>query len=109
MKKIEAIVCPTKFEAVRAGLKAAGIVGRLIITSVCGLQRSSAVSVASPESDTDLVRRIKIEVIVSDQLARKAVNAVFDYMCSGKDDHAVGQITVLDIETTLPIGSDAAI
>ena len=109
MKKIEAIVCPAKFEAVRDGLKAAGIVGRLIITPVCGLQRSSAVSVASPESDTDLIRSIKIEVIVSDQLARKAVNAVFDYMCSGKDDHAVGQITVLDIETTLPIGSDAAL
>jgi hypothetical protein len=67
------------------------------------------VSVASPESDTDLVRSIKIEVIVSDQLARKAVSAVFDHMCSGKDDHAVGQITVLDIETTLPIGSDTAI
>jgi len=109
MKKIEAIVSPTKFEAVRDGLKAAGIVGRLVITPVCGLQRCSGVSDASPELDTDLVRSIKIEVIVSDQLARKAVSAVFDYMCSGKDDHAVGQITVLDIETTLPIGSDTAI
>jgi nitrogen regulatory protein P-II 1 len=107
MKKIEAIVSPTKFDAVREGLKAAGIVGRLVVTPVCGLQRSSTVSASGLESDNDLVRSIKIEVIVSDKLARKAVNTVFDYMCSEKEEHAVGQITVLDIETTLPIGSDS--
>jgi hypothetical protein len=33
MKKIEAIVSPTKFEAAREGLKAAGIVGRLVVYS----------------------------------------------------------------------------
>jgi nitrogen regulatory protein PII len=103
MKKIEAIVSSTKFEAVRDGLKAAGIVGRLVVTPVCGFQRHSTLSAPALESD---VRSIKIELIVSDQLTRKAVNTVFDYMCSEKDEHAVGQITVLDIETTLPIGSD---
>ena len=107
MKKIEAIVSPTKIEAVRDGLKAAGIVGRLLITPVCGLQRRASLSAPALESDDDLVRSIKIEVIVSDKLARKAVNTVFDYMCSEKEEHAVGQITVLDIETTLPIGSDS--
>jgi nitrogen regulatory protein P-II 1 len=107
MKKIEAIVSPTKFEAVREGLKAAGIVGRLVVTPVCGFQRSSTLSAPGPESDNDLVRSIKVEVIVSDQLARKAVNTVFDYMCSEKEEHAIGQITILDIETTLPIGTDS--
>jgi nitrogen regulatory protein PII len=106
MKKIEAIISPTKFEAVREGLNAAGIVGRLIVTTVCGLQRPSTLSAPGPESNKNLVRSIKVEVIVSDQLARKAVNAIFDYMCSEKEDHAVGQITVLDIETTLPIGAE---
>jgi nitrogen regulatory protein PII len=107
MKKIEAIVSPTKFEAVRDGLEAAGIVGRLVVTPVWGLQRRASLSAPALESDDDLVRSIKIEVIVSDKLARKAVNTVFDYMCSEKEEHAVGQITVLDIETTLPIGSDS--
>jgi nitrogen regulatory protein PII len=106
MKKIEAIISPTKFEAVREGLRAAGIVGRLVVTSVCGLQRPSILSTPDPASNSDLVRSIKVEVIVSDQVARKAVNAIFDYMCSEKEDHAVDQITVLDIETTLPIGAD---
>jgi nitrogen regulatory protein PII len=107
MKKIEAIVSPAKYEVVREGLKAAGIVGRLVVTPVCGLQRSSNPSVPGQMADNDLVRSIKVEVIVSDQLARKAVNTVFDYMCSEKEEHAVGQITVLDIETTLPIGADS--
>jgi nitrogen regulatory protein PII len=107
MKKIEAIVSPTKFEAVREGLRAAGIVGRLIVTPVCGLHRPSILSnPGCPESNNDLVRSIKVEVIVSDKLALKAVNAIFDYMCSEKEDHAVGQITVSDIETTLPIGAE---
>ena len=107
MKKIEAIVSPAKFEVVREGLKAAGIVGRLVVTPVCGLQRSFALSKPVLEGDDDLVRSIKIEVIVSDQLARKAVNTVFDCMCSDREEHTVGQITVLDIETTLPIGTDS--
>ncbi|MGA8655999.1 MAG: P-II family nitrogen regulator [Chthoniobacterales bacterium] len=106
MKKIEAIVSPTKFEAVREGLRAAGIVGDLVVTSVCGLQRPSIWSAPGRDSNKDLVRSIKVEVIVSDKLARKAVNAIFDYMCSEKEDHAGGQITVLDIETTLPIGAE---
>jgi nitrogen regulatory protein PII len=106
MKKIEAIVCPTEFEVVRNGLKAAWIAGRLVVTPVRCFQRRSTLSATALESDDDLVRGIKIEVIVSDQLARKAANTLFDCMCSGKDEHAVGQITVLDIETTLPIGSD---
>ena len=107
MKKIEAVVSPAKFEVVREGLKAAGIVGRLVVTPVCGLQRSSHLSAPDLQTDNDLVRSIKVEVIVSDQLARKAVSTVFDYMCSEKEEHSVGQITVLDIETTLPIGTDS--
>ena len=107
MKKIEAIVSPAKFEAVREGLKAAGIVGRLVVTPVCGFQRSCSPSAPVLKPDDDLVRRIKIEVIVSDQLARRAVNTVFDYMPSDKEEYAVGQITVFDIETTMPIGTDS--
>ena len=44
MKKIEAIIAPTEFEAVREGLRAAGILARLVITPACGLQCSSAFS-----------------------------------------------------------------
>ena len=38
MKKIEAIISPTKLEAVREGLRTTGIVGRLVITPVRCLQ-----------------------------------------------------------------------
>jgi hypothetical protein len=44
MKKIEAIIAPTEFEAVREGLRAAGILARLVITPACGLQCFSAFS-----------------------------------------------------------------
>ena len=59
------------------------------------------------DSANELVQSIKVEVIVSDQLARKAVNAIFNYMCLEQEGRAVGQITVSDIETTLPIGADS--
>jgi nitrogen regulatory protein PII len=54
----------------------------------------------------DLIPTLKIGVIVSDSMAPKAVNAIFDYTYSAKNGPAVGQITVLDIETTLPIGTE---
>jgi nitrogen regulatory protein PII len=106
MKKIEAIIAPTEFEAVREGLRAAGILAGLVITPACGLQRSFALSSPGAALNRDLIRTLKIEVIVSDRMARKAVNAIFDYMCSAKNGPAVGQITVLEIETTLPIGTE---
>jgi hypothetical protein len=40
MKKIEAIIAPTEFEAVREGLRAAGILARPVITPAWGLQYS---------------------------------------------------------------------
>jgi hypothetical protein len=76
-------------------------------TPVCGLHRSSALSALGLESENDFVRDIKIEVIIPDRLARKAVNAVFDYVCSEKEGQPVRPITVLDIDTTVPIGSDS--
>jgi nitrogen regulatory protein PII len=106
MKKIAAIIAPTEFEAVRDGLRAAGILADLAITPACGLQRSSTFSPLGAALNRDLIRTLKIEVIVSDRMARKAVNAIFDYICSGKNGPAVGQITVLEIETTLPIGTE---
>jgi nitrogen regulatory protein PII len=104
MKRIEAIISPTALEAVREGLKAAGIVGRMIVTPVCGLQRTSAPSTPSPMLNRDLVRSLKVEIIASDHLTCKAINAIFDYTCSQKKGLAVGQITVLPVETTLQIG-----
>src|SRR6266404_290906 len=103
MKKIAAIIAPTEFEAVRDGLRTAGILADLVITPACGKQRSSTFSSLGAALNRDLIRTLKIEVIVSDRMARKAVNAIFDYICSGKNGPAVGQITVLEIETTLPI------
>src|ERR1700739_2661040 len=101
MKRIEAIISPAALEAVREGLKVAGIVGRMIVTPVCGLQRTSAPSTPSPMLNRDLVRSLKVEIIVSDHLTCKAINAIFDYTCSQKKGLAVGQITVLPVETTL--------
>jgi nitrogen regulatory protein PII len=104
MKKIEAIILPANVEAVREGLKAAGVLARLVVTPVCGLQRSSVLSNRDPEPNHGFIRALK--VIVSDHLVRKAANAIFDYSCFVKEGIAIGQITVLNVETTLPIGPD---
>ena len=108
MKKIEAILLPANVEAVREGLKATGILARLVVVPVCGLQRSSLLSSSSGDSEPNhgFIRALKMELIVSDQLVRKAVNAIFDYSCFAKEGIAVGQITVVNVETTLPIGPE---
>jgi nitrogen regulatory protein PII len=106
MKKIEAIILPANVEAVREGLKAAGVLARLVVTPVCGLQRSSVLSNRDAEPNHGFIRALKVEVIVSDQLVRKAANAIFDYSCFVKEGIGIGQITVLNVETTLPIGPD---
>ena len=104
MKKIEAIILPANVEAVREGLKATGIVARLVVMPVCGLQRCSVLSGRDPEPNRDFIRALKVEVIVSDRLVPTAVNAIFDYSGFAKGGITVGQITVLNIETTLAIG-----
>jgi hypothetical protein len=73
MKKIEAIIAPTEFEAVREGLRAAGILCSPGHHAGMGTPILSAFSSPGAALNRDLISTLKIGVIVSDSMAPKAV------------------------------------
>jgi nitrogen regulatory protein P-II 1 len=78
MHKIEAIVRPERLEAVKDALVAAGFVG-LNVTQVTGrgVQRGIVHAGRGGETYTvDMLPKIKIEVVVPENLTDKAIDAI---------------------------------
>ena len=79
MKKVEAIVKPFKLDEVKEALQGIGIQG-MTVTEVKGFgrQKGHTELYRGAEYVVDFLPKIKIEVVVSDQLADKAVQAIVD-------------------------------
>ena len=77
MKKIEAIVQPSRFEAVKAALHEIGVEG-MTVSEVRGhgRQKGHTEVYRGNEYTVDLLPKIKIEMVVSDALAEPAVQAI---------------------------------
>lgn len=77
MKKIEAIVRPEKLDAVKSALDKAGIVG-LTITEVRGhgVQKGITYQWKASQYTLDLIPKVKLEVVVKDGDASKAVETI---------------------------------
>ncbi len=77
MKKIEAIVKPFKLEEVREALIQMGVQG-MTISEVKGFgrQKGHKETYRGAEYDIEFVPKVKIEVVVADSLADKAVKTI---------------------------------
>jgi nitrogen regulatory protein P-II 1 len=77
MKKIEAIVRHHKVDAVKEALVAVGLQG-MTITEVRGFgrQRGHTETYRGTEYTVDFVPKVKIEIVVGDDAASKAVTAI---------------------------------
>ena len=111
MKKIEAIVKPFKLDEVKEALQAIGIQG-MTVTEVKGFgrQKGHTELYRGAEYVVDFLPKIKIEVVVSDQLADKAVSAIVEAANTGRIGD--GKIFVYEIQEAIRIrtgerGSDA--
>ena len=111
MKKIEAIVKPFKLDEVKEALQGIGIQG-MTVTEVKGFgrQKGHTELYRGAEYVVDFLPKIKIEVVVSDELADKAVQSIVEAANTGRIGD--GKIFVYEIHEAIRIrtgerGSDA--
>jgi nitrogen regulatory protein P-II 1 len=102
MKKIEAIIRPFKMEAVRDALTEAGING-MTVSEIKGVGRQKGHSdiYRGTEYSVDFIPKVKFEIVVQDELARKAIQVIGNAARTGKIGD--GKVFVVVIEEAVRI------
>jgi nitrogen regulatory protein P-II 1 len=112
MKKIEAILKPFKLDEVREALSEIGVSG-LTVTEVKGFgrQKGHTELYRGAEYVVDFLPKIKVEVILSDELVDRAIETIVRAARTGKIGD--GKIFVTSVEQVVRIrtgeSGDAAI
>ncbi len=102
MKKIEAIIKPFKMEDVKEALAEIGIEG-MTVTEVKGFgrQKGHTEIYRGSEYTVDFLPKVKFEIVLPDDLATKAVDAIASAAKTGKIGD--GKIFVLPVEEAIRI------
>jgi nitrogen regulatory protein P-II 1 len=102
MKKIEAIVKPFKLDEVKEALQGIGIQG-MTVTEVKGFgrQKGHTELYRGAEYVVDFLPKIKIEVVISDELVDKAVQVIVEAANTGRIGD--GKIFVFDVAEAIRI------
>ncbi|GBD91388.1 nitrogen regulatory protein P-II [bacterium BMS3Abin04] len=105
MKKIEAIIRPFKLEDVKEALLEEGIRG-LTITEVRGYgrQKGHKETYRGAEYEIEFVPKLKIEVVVDDDIVEKVVEAILKTAKTGQVGD--GKIFISSIEDAIRIRTD---
>ncbi|PYV30005.1 MAG: P-II family nitrogen regulator, partial [Acidobacteria bacterium] len=85
MTKVETIIQPSKFDAVKEALRQVGVEG-MTVSEVRGhgRQKGHTEVYRGSEYTVDLLPKIKIEMVVADSLADSAVQAILKTAKTGK-------------------------
>jgi nitrogen regulatory protein PII len=102
MKKVEAIIKPFKLDDVKESLTALGVQG-LTVTEVKGFgrQRGHREVYRGAEYQVDFVSKIKIEVVMEDELVSDAVRVIQEKAKTGQIGD--GKIFILPVENAIRI------
>ncbi len=102
MKKIEAVIKPFKLDEVREALSEIGVNG-LTVAEVKGFgrQKGHTELYRGAEYVVDFLPKIKIELVVSDDLVDQAIDAIVTAARTGKIGD--GKIFVTNVEQVLRI------
>ena len=102
MVKIEAITRPNKLDDVKDALDAIGIKG-ITVTHVLGAgqQRGHPQYYRGQKYVVNLLPKVKIEIVVSDDLAETVVNAIVDSANTG--EFGDGKIFLYKVENAIRI------
>jgi nitrogen regulatory protein P-II 1 len=105
MQKIEAIIQPSKLDAVKDALIQIGIQGMTILEARGhGRQKGHTEFYRGREYTVDLLPKIKLEMVVADEMVDKVVQAILSAARSGKIGD--GKIFVSRIEEAIRIRND---
>lgn len=102
MKKVEAIIKPFKLDEVKEALNEIGIAG-MTVTEVKGYgrQKGHKEVYRGAEYKVDFNPKTKIELVLDDELAEKAVGVIREAALTGKIGD--GKIFVLPVEDILRV------
>ncbi len=105
MKKIEAIIKPFKLEEVREALMALGIEG-MTVSEVRGFgrQKGHTEIYRGSEYTVDFLPKLKVEIVLPDELLESATAAVVQAAKTGKIGD--GKVFVLEVERAVRIRTD---
>jgi nitrogen regulatory protein PII len=105
MKKIEAIIKPFKLEEVKEALAGLGVEG-MTVTEVKGFgrQKGHTEIYRGSEYTVDFLPKIKIEVVLTDQLVDSALDAIVKAARNGKIGD--GKVFVSPIENAVRIRTE---
>lgn len=102
MKKIEAIIKPFKLDEVREALSEVGIAG-LTVSEVKGFgrQKGHTELYRGAEYVVDFLPKIKVEIVLGDDMVEQAVEAIIKAAHTGKIGD--GKIFVMPVEQVVRI------
>lgn len=102
MKKVECIIRPSRFEVLKNALAEYGIHG-MTVTHVtgCGQQGGKTELYRGSEYTVDLLPKVKVEIVVSDQQVEDVVGLIEETAKTGKIGD--GKIFVLPMEDAIRI------
>lgn len=105
MKKIEAIIQPSRFEAVKEALHEMGVDG-MTVTDVRGhgRQKGHTEVYRGREYTVDLLPKVKIEIVLPDSLVEAATQAIIRAAKTGKIGD--GKIFVFWVEEAIRIRNE---
>ena len=105
MTKLEAVIQPSKFEAVKDALLEIGVEG-MTVTEVRGhgRQKGHTEFYRGREYTVDLLPKVKIETIVPDRLADQAIAAISNAARTGKIGD--GKIFVSHVDEAIRIRNE---
>ena len=105
MTKLEAIIQPIRFEAVKDALLEIGIDGMTVIeVRGHGRQKGHTEFYRGREYSVDVLPKLKIETVVADQMVDKAIEAITKAARTGKIGD--GKIFITRVDEAIRIRND---
>lgn len=102
MKKIEAIIRPSKLDEVKEALQLIGIRGMTVSQVVgCGTQKGHVSFYRGQEYTVNLLEKIKLEIVVEDNFVEQVVNRISNVGKTGEIGD--GKIFVYPVEKAVRI------
>jgi nitrogen regulatory protein P-II 1 len=105
MTKIEAVIQPSKLEAVKNALHEIGVEGMTVLEARGhGRQKGHTEVYRGREYTVDLIPKVKLEMVVAENLVEKAVQAITETARTGKIGD--GKIFLSRIDDAIRIRND---
>jgi nitrogen regulatory protein P-II 1 len=105
MTKVEAVIQPSKLDAVKDALLEIGVEGMTVLeVRGHGRQKGHTEFYRGREYSVDLLPKVKLEIVLSEELADKAVQAILEHARTGKIGD--GKIFLSRVDEAIRIRND---